>query len=67
MALASDSPWRWPRRTIKTRGSGRELGFACVSGSTSHATEVVDEVERFVWSFPESEVIDVRRDWLEVD
>ena len=44
-----------------------QVGFACVSGSTSHATDVVDEVERFVWSFPESEVIDARRDWLEVD
>jgi uncharacterized protein len=44
-----------------------QVGFACVSGSTRHATDVVDEVERFVWSFPEAEVVDVRRDWLEVD
>lgn len=44
-----------------------ELGFAAVSGSTSHAAEVIDEVERFVWSFPESEVVEVGRNWLEVD
>jgi uncharacterized protein YlxP (DUF503 family) len=44
-----------------------QVGFACVSGSTSHAEDVLDEVERFVWSFTESEVIEMRRDWLEVD
>jgi len=27
----------------------------------------LDSVERFVWSFPEIEVVDVGRDWLEVD
>jgi len=43
-----------------------QLAFACVSGSPGHATEVVDGVERFVWSFPEAEVVDVRRDWMEV-
>jgi uncharacterized protein YlxP (DUF503 family) len=44
-----------------------QLAFVCVSGSTSHASDVIDEVERFVWSFTESDVVDVRRDWLEVD
>jgi uncharacterized protein YlxP (DUF503 family) len=44
-----------------------QIGFACVSGSPAHATDVADEVERFVWSFPESEVLEVRRDWMEVD
>ena len=37
-----------------------ELGFVAVSGS-AHATEVIDEVERFVWSFPEVEVVDAER------
>jgi uncharacterized protein YlxP (DUF503 family) len=44
-----------------------ELGFAAVSGSVSQAGEVIDAVERFVWSFPEVEVGATQRDWLEVD
>ena len=43
------------------------LGFVAVSGSASHTTEVVDSVERFVWSFPEVEVVDAARSWLEED
>lgn len=41
------------------------LGFAAVSGSASHVEEVLDAVERFVWSFPELEVVDASRQWLE--
>jgi uncharacterized protein YlxP (DUF503 family) len=44
-----------------------QLGFASVSGSPGHASDVIDEVERFVWSFPEVEVVELRRDWMEVD
>ena len=40
------------------------LGFATVAGTPSHVTEVLDEVERFVWSFPEIEVITTDRTWL---
>lgn len=43
------------------------LGFVAVSGSAGHTTEVIDEVERFVWSFPEVEVVDTLRSWLEED
>jgi len=43
------------------------LGFVAVSGSARHTTEVIDEVERFVWSFPEVEVVDTMRSWLEED
>jgi uncharacterized protein YlxP (DUF503 family) len=42
------------------------LGVAAVSGSAAHAQEVLDAVERFVWSFPEVEVIASQRDWLGV-
>jgi len=42
-----------------------ELGFAAVSGSATHAEEVIDAVERFVWSFPEVEVVDASRGWSE--
>ena len=41
------------------------LGMACVSGDAGHATEVIDAVERFVWSFPEIEVLSAERKWLE--
>jgi uncharacterized protein YlxP (DUF503 family) len=37
------------------------LGFAAVSGSHSHAESVLDTVERFVWSFPEVDVVSVER------
>ncbi len=37
------------------------VGFACVSGTRSHAVQVIDSVERFVWSFPEVEVLSTIR------
>jgi uncharacterized protein YlxP (DUF503 family) len=42
-----------------------ELGFAAVASTAGHVEDVIDEVERFVWSFPEIEVLDMRRRWLE--
>ena len=33
------------------------LGFAVVGGSPGHVAVVLDKVERFVWSFPEIDVI----------
>lgn len=43
------------------------LGFAAISGQARHTTNVIDQVERFVWSFPEIEVVDTLRTWLEED
>lgn len=43
-----------------------ELTFVAASGTAGHTVDVVDQVERFVWSFPEIEVIDGARHWLEV-
>jgi uncharacterized protein YlxP (DUF503 family) len=40
------------------------LGMAAVSGSYSHANQVLDAAERFVWSFPEVEVTAARRAWI---
>ena len=37
------------------------LGFAAVASSPRHVDEVLDNVERFVWSFPEVEVIAAER------
>jgi uncharacterized protein len=41
------------------------LGVAVVGADVTHVAEVLDSVERFVWSFPEIEVISAERSWLE--
>ncbi len=41
------------------------IGVAIVSGSAATCTSVADEVERFVWSRPDVEVLAVERTWLE--
>jgi uncharacterized protein YlxP (DUF503 family) len=41
------------------------LGVSAVSGTAGHLDQVLDQVERFVWSFPEVEVIGAERRWLE--
>jgi uncharacterized protein YlxP (DUF503 family) len=43
------------------------LGFATVASSARHVGDVLDSVERFVWSFPEVEVLAVRQQWLDDD
>ena len=42
-----------------------KLGIAAVASTERHVADVLDEVERFVWSFPEVEVLDITRNWLE--
>ena len=41
------------------------FGFAAVSGEAGHVEEVLDRVERFVWSFPEVDVVTAERDWAD--
>jgi uncharacterized protein len=41
------------------------LGFAAVSASAGQAELVIDELERFVWSRGECEVISADRSWLD--
>jgi hypothetical protein len=41
------------------------LGVSAVSGTAGHVADVLDQVERFVWSFPEVEVLGADRRWLE--
>lgn len=41
------------------------LGVAAVASTAGHLTDILDEVERWVWSFPEVEVLAVERMWLE--
>lgn len=41
------------------------LAFSTVSGSARHVEEVLDAVDRFVWSFPEVEVVHTDRHWVD--
>ena len=41
------------------------LGFAVVASSAGLATEIMDKVDRFIWSHPEIEVLSTERRWLE--
>lgn len=43
------------------------LGIAAVGATQHHARDVIDEVERFVWSQPGVEVLDISRAWVEMD
>ncbi len=42
-----------------------ELAFATVASSETQAREVLDAVERFVWTFPEVEVVESWRRWAD--
>ncbi|MDQ3738163.1 MAG: DUF503 domain-containing protein [Actinomycetota bacterium] len=42
-----------------------QLGFAVVGSSAGHVEQVLDEVERYVWSRPGIEIISTERSWLE--
>lgn len=43
------------------------LGWAVVASDVGHAETVADATERFVWSFPEFDVLSVERYWPELD
>jgi uncharacterized protein len=43
------------------------LGFSVVAPTAAHAQDLLDRVERFVWSHPQIEVISCDRRWLEFD
>ena len=43
------------------------VGVAIVSADAGHAVEVADEVERWIWSRPDLEVVGIERTWLECD
>jgi uncharacterized protein YlxP (DUF503 family) len=57
-AAETDQQDKWQRA---------EVAFTAVAGTRGHVTEVLDAVERFVWSFPELEVVTADRYWLETD
>jgi len=41
------------------------VGVAAVAADAGHVTHVLDQVERFVWSFPEVEVLACVRGWAD--
>jgi uncharacterized protein YlxP (DUF503 family) len=43
------------------------IGIVAVASSPTQVTDVIDEAERFVWSFPGLQVLESRRHWLELD
>jgi hypothetical protein len=45
------------------RWQAAELAFAAVASTAGHVEEVLASVERFVWSFPEVEVVSCERHW----
>ncbi|MHB1516915.1 MAG: DUF503 domain-containing protein [Acidimicrobiales bacterium] len=44
-----------------------QVGFAAISGSERQVEQVLDGVDRFVWSHPEVEVVSAVRSWLETE
>lgn len=43
------------------------IGAAVVGGEVAHVQSVMDSVDRYVWSRPEIEVLEIRRSWWEED
>lgn len=44
-----------------------QIAIAVVSSTPALVEQVLDDVERFVWSFPELTVTGSERHWLEID
>jgi uncharacterized protein YlxP (DUF503 family) len=43
------------------------LGFAVVASSAGQAERVLDDVDRFLWSRPDIEIVTAQRSWLDTD
>lgn len=57
-AAEVDAQDTWQRAT---------LGIATVGSSVAQVRTHLDAIERFIWSFPEVEVLSISRHWLEDD
>jgi uncharacterized protein len=42
-----------------------EIAVAAVASSSTHLDDILDSVDRFVWSHPEIEVLSTERSWFE--
>jgi uncharacterized protein len=43
------------------------LGVTVVAGDAGRCEQVMDDVERLLWSLPDTEVLELRRSWWEGD
>jgi uncharacterized protein len=43
------------------------IGFSAVAPDAAHVEQMLDRVERFVWSHPEVTVVSSARHWLDLD
>ena len=41
------------------------IGVAAVGSSPAHVADILDAVERFVWSRPDVQVLSIERTWLD--
>lgn len=41
------------------------IGICVVSGSVAHCEQVMDSVERYLWSLDSAEVVQLEQSWLE--
>lgn len=41
------------------------IGVAAVGSSPAHVADILDSVERFVWSRPDVQVLSIERTWLD--
>jgi uncharacterized protein YlxP (DUF503 family) len=41
------------------------IGVAAVASSPAHVADILDEVERWVWSNPDVQVLSMERTWLD--
>lgn len=41
------------------------IGVAAVAATVGHVSDILDQVERFVWSHPEIQVLSAQRRWLD--
>jgi uncharacterized protein YlxP (DUF503 family) len=55
------------RTVVKDQWQRSEVGFAAVANTPGHVEDVLDAVERYVWSHPELEVLAEGRSWVEPD
>ncbi len=43
------------------------IGVSVVAASAAGAQEWMDQIERFMWSRPDLEVVDIQRHWMELE
>lgn len=44
-----------------------QLGIVVVGPTATHCMDVIDEVERYIWSVPEAQVLSSMRQWMEIE